>query len=90
MNQAIVLTRWHKHETRRVYDALDGDEADAEQRAVLDWIARRGGAVTVRDLYVSGPRRFRGKSEEAERALNDLVQAGFGAWEDSPLDNRGG
>jgi len=32
VDAAILLTEWHKHETRRVYDALHGDEADDEQR----------------------------------------------------------
>jgi len=89
MGQAIALTQWHKHETRRVYDALDANEAEAEQRRLVEWIERRGGAVTVRDV-THGIRRFRGKPDEAEAALNGLVEAGLGAWGDHPVSNRGG
>jgi len=87
MTRAIALTEWHKHETRRVYDALDA--ANAEERRLVEWIERRGGAVTARDL-THGLRQFRGKPDAAEAALAGLVQAGVGVWEDVPADKKGG
>lgn len=89
MTQAVRLTEWHKHETRRVYATLHGDEASDEQRRLVEWIERRGGSVTVRDV-THGLRRFRGKQGEAEEALNGLVAAGFGVWETPSANQKGG
>ncbi|NMC21159.1 MAG: DUF3987 domain-containing protein, partial [Thermogutta sp.] len=90
MGSAIGLTAWHKHETRRVYDALHGDEAHDEQRQLIEWIERKGGSVSVRELYCTGPRRFRAKPGEAEEALNALAAGGFGDWENVPVGATGG
>ncbi|WP_460185065.1 YfjI family protein [Thermopirellula anaerolimosa] len=90
MARAIELTAWHKHETLRVYEALDDTEEESERRKLVEWIARRGGSVTARDLYCGGPRRFRGESGEAEAALQTLAKDGYGVWEDVPANNRGG
>ncbi|WP_347244555.1 DUF3987 domain-containing protein [Thermogutta sp.] len=92
MGRAIALTEWHKHETRRVYDiVLPPDEGadDKGEESLLAWIRGKGGVVTVRDL-THGLRRYRGKSDEAEAALNGLAQAGLGSWEDSPSNKKGG
>jgi len=81
MRRALTLTEWHKHETERVYEILArGFEAN-QQQELIEWIARRGGRVTVRDL-THGLRRFRGRPQEAEAALNDLVKAGAGQWKE--------
>ena len=89
MSNAIALTEWHKHETRRVYDWLDEVTATDEDTALLDWITRRGGVVTVRDL-THNLMRFRGKSEDAETALQALVDKGFGTWETMTSSQKGG
>lgn len=90
MRRAITLTEWHKHETARINEILErGFEAN-QQQELIEWIARRGGAVTVRNLYCEGPRRFRGKREDAEAALNELVKAGYGQWTEQKLDQKGG
>jgi hypothetical protein len=89
MNNAIALTEWHKHETRRVYDWLDEVTASDEDAALLDWITRRGGVVTVRDV-THGIWRFRGKPEDAETALQTLVDKGFGTWETIASSQKGG
>jgi len=89
MRRAITLSEWHKHETARIYEILPrGFEAN-ERQELIDWIARRGGRVTVRDL-THGLRRFRGKRDEAEAALNDLVEAGFGFWKEDGSSQKGG
>jgi hypothetical protein len=89
MRRAITLTEWHKHETLRIYHYLDAETAGDEQRQLVEWIARRGGVVTVRDVYCR-LWRFRNNPDGAEQALNGLVHAGFGVWEDAPVDQRGG
>jgi len=55
----------------------------------VDWINRRGGAVTARQLS-HGLRRFRGDSDGAEAMLVALVEAGYGEWEPVPPSAQGG
>jgi len=43
---------------------------------LIEWL-RKQGEATVRQLYKSGPRAFRGKQDEAQRALDDLVERGL-------------
>ena len=89
MERAITLTEWHKKETTRIYDILARGGEGNQDEELVQWIANRGGAVTVRDL-VRNLSRFRGKRLEAEEALNDLVKAGLGHWEELPADQKGG
>jgi hypothetical protein len=88
MNAGIMLTNWFKHEARRVYATLDETDLEREQRELTQWIERRGGTVTVRDVQ-RGLRRLRGPGA-AEAALESLVEAGLGRWEDIPSGQQGG
>jgi hypothetical protein len=54
----------------------------------VEWIVRRGGSVTVRDM-LRGPRRFR-ESGDPEADLAMLVQAGLGSWEFTASRDLGG
>jgi hypothetical protein len=87
MNAGIELAKWFKHEARRVYSVLDESDAERDQRRLVEWIERRGGAVTTRDVY-TGCRWLRAPGA-AEAALEELVQAGRGTWEQSPAGRRG-
>jgi hypothetical protein len=81
MQRAIHLTRWHIHETQRIYQFLDATESEEIRWRLLEWIRRRGGSTTVRELYSSGPREYRNNPAAAEEALNNLVKAGWGYWQ---------
>ena len=84
----IRLARWFGREALRVYEALAADETDRERETLAEWIAGRGGAVTPRELS-RGLRAYRADGV-AEKALADLVEAGFGRWEwDQPGDGGG-
>ena len=87
MRRGIALTEWFKHEARRVYAMLDESEDDAKQRKLVDWIVRKGGSVTAREVQ-QGHRQFR-TADDAETALNELATAGIGRWEPSPAGKRG-
>jgi hypothetical protein len=76
MEGGIALALWFANEARRVYAALAETPEESEDRVVLDWIGSRGGEVTPHDLASSGPRRFRGSSEEAETRLRRLATNG--------------
>ena len=55
----------------------------------MEWIERKGGCVTVRDLS-RGPRPYRGMPDLAEAALNELVSGDLGTWEFVPAGEEGG
>ena len=59
-----------------------------QRRRLVDWIAGRGGQVTVRELS-HGPREYRNK-EVAEAALADLVAAGVGVFNEKKSGEKGG
>jgi len=78
MQSAITLIEWFKNETRRVYALLAETDEDRELRELVELIRRKGGRITVRKLMRS-VFKFK-KSDEAEEALNELKEAGFGKW----------
>ena len=84
----VALSRWFGHETRRVYAILKESEGDRQNRSLVELIQRKGGSVTVRELMQSS--NAYPTSETAEEALNLLVQAGIGRWEDVGTTPRGG
>jgi hypothetical protein len=88
MNAGIVLAKWFKHEARRVYAMLDESDAERDQRGLVDWIDRKGGTVTPREVQ-QGCRWLR-EPGAAEAALDELVKGGRGTWRDVPTTTRGG
>lgn len=87
MEAAISLTRWFANEARRVYAVLDESDGDGKNRELVEFIERRGGRVTAREVRQFN-RRFK-SAGTAERALRELVEAGVGRWEPSPPRQRG-
>lgn len=85
----VVLARWFGDEARRVYAILSESDDDRETRRLVEWIERKGGAVTARDL-THGVRAYRGDPDAAERALSALVEAGIGRWEADAHGPKGG
>ena len=79
MAMAIEITEWFKRETRRVYAIFHESDSESERRTLTEWIERRGGAVSGRELQ-QGVRGFK-KAADARRALGTLVAAGLGTWE---------
>jgi hypothetical protein len=67
---------------------LDETVEAQDRRKLVELIRRKGGSVSPRDLMQCS-RTYR-TAEDAERALRDLVEAGFGIWENSPTTAKGG
>ncbi len=85
----VALSRWFGNEARRVYAILSESDEDRKTRQLVEWIKRKGGTVTPRDV-TKGMRAYRNDPEAAERALSALVEAGIGVWEiDTPGPNGG-
>jgi len=85
----VVLARWFGDEARRVYAILGESDDGRESRRLVEWIERKGGTATVRDL-TRGPREYRGDSERAAKALGELVAMGVGRWEVDGHGAKGG
>ncbi len=93
MDAGITLSRWFGDEAARIYAEIGGGidtaRATREQNRLIEWMAGRGGQCTPRELAGSGPRRFRGPVEDAERRLQELVDAGKAERFTPPHDGPG-
>ncbi len=88
IDAGIRISRWFGREARRVYSILDENGEDSDQRRLIEWIERKGGSVTAREVQ-QGHRQY-DTAQDAEAALEDLVKAGYGQWHDAPPGPKGG
>ena len=89
LSAAIRLRDWFVRETERVYRWLDATEHEARLTEFVEWINARGGAISVRDLQQTRRKEFP-RAKDAEAALNELVDGGFGEWERPAPGPQGG
>ncbi len=75
----ITLAEWFGQETRRVYFSMHETKEARRRRELIEWIASKGGKVTVHDLK-RNLRRYEREPDSAELELNQLVDLGCGAW----------
>ena len=88
MAAGIRLVTWFKGEARRVYALLGESDEDRDRRRLVEWIERKGGSATPREVQ-QGCRWLR-EPGAAEAALDELAKAGWGMWRDSPTTAKGG
>jgi hypothetical protein len=88
MSAGIALSRWFGREAKRVYAMLSEGEEDREIRKTLELVERLGGTVTGRDLQRRS-RKYK-TANEAENALQILVQHEKGDWQPRPGTSQGG
>ncbi len=88
MEAGIALTKWFKHEARRTYAVLDETDEERDERRLAEWITRKGGSATVREIQ-RGCRWLR-QPGMAEAALDALAKTGQGHWLDSAPAGNGG
>lgn len=86
MRRGILLAEWFGREGRRANEANSEGEDARASRDLIEFIARRGGAVTAREL-AQNYTALKGKMTEADEALRTLAEAGFGTY---TLDDHGG
>lgn len=89
MRRAIAVTEWFKSEGRRVYAVLGENEEERNRRQLVEWIERRGGSATVRDL-THGLQKYRGSAAAAKADLDALEKSGFGRWTHPAPGQKGG
>ena len=78
----IELANWFKNEARRVYAMLAESTGDRDDRRLLEWIERRGGPVTAREVQQGC--RWLQESGAADAALERLIKAERGHWHPKP------
>ncbi|TWT67755.1 hypothetical protein Pla123a_43140 [Posidoniimonas polymericola] len=88
MAAGIALVAWFKREARRVYRQLSESDDDRRLRQLAEWIERKGGKVTAREVQQG--RRDCPTAADAEAVLEELVAAGWGAWSVSAPTAKGG
>jgi hypothetical protein len=79
----IVLARWFANEARRIYSTLTESEEERNGRRLVEFIRARGGKISPRKLQRSNERKYP-TVEHAQEALQRLVAAEQGTWQDSP------
>jgi hypothetical protein len=89
LEAGIKLARWFADEAIRVYQILRLTTDEQDQRELVEWIESLGDSTTARNLCRSWHGRYPA-IDDAESALNDLVNAGLGEWEVEEAGPQGG
>ena len=87
MADGIALARWFSSEAVRVYRLIDAGQAEQDRAELVDWIRKKGGTVTPRDVQRLGPSRCR---QSSEVMLRDLVARGLATAELTQPGENGG
>jgi hypothetical protein len=75
----ITLVEWFAAEAKRIYGSLRETEDECRLRELVEWVQGRGGETTPGALRDSCRGRYP-TAPDAEDALCELVEAGFGHW----------
>ena len=86
VERAIEIAWWGVHETYRIYTQLAEPEETQHLRRVAQWMQRKGGRFTPRELAKA--RRDVPTSDDGEAILRRMVTAGMGYWEDTHRSRR--
>ncbi|MCX5676258.1 MAG: DUF3987 domain-containing protein [Planctomycetota bacterium] len=85
---ALEIVEWAKHETRRIYAMLNESDEEQQARHVVEYVQRRGGRISARDLHKGMLKRFP-TSDDADLYLRRFVPH-TGHWVDAPPGPKGG
>jgi hypothetical protein len=89
MQRGIALARWFAYEAQRVVTILSLSAERRDQQRLLDWLRRRGGPATARDLCRSNSRKYP-TLEAAVSALERLGETGVAVWVEQGPGPQGG
>jgi len=82
----IGLAEWFAAEMQRIHHTIHESDADRHRRQLLQWITAQGGCASARDLQ-RGPRRYRRDAVAAEAALRELVDEGYGSFQQMKMEH---
>jgi hypothetical protein len=85
----VLIVNWFKEELKRIYVVLNEDEIDQSQRKLIEFIRNKGGSISVRELQRSS-RIYKDSSDLPETALQELVDIGWGEWQQIQAGAGGG
>lgn len=88
MRAGATLADWFGHEARRINEARNESAEERQEQELLDFIGKRGGSLTSRELQQS-KRAYNSSAEAAEAALDRLTKKGLAHWEPSPAGKAG-
>ena len=89
MQRGIALARWFAYEAQRVVTILSLSAERRDQQRLLDWLHRRGGPATARDLCRSNSRKYP-TLEAAVSALERLGETQAAVWVEQGPGAKGG
>jgi hypothetical protein len=89
MEAAAELVRWFADESQRIYAVLHESEDARATRRLAELIASWGGKATAREVHKSNRSRYP-TADDAEKALDLLVQDGLAEWQNTAPGDRGG
>jgi hypothetical protein len=89
IDAGVSLSRWCADEDRRIYSTLSESDDERDSRRLVEYIQTRGGGTTARGLQKSNSRKYP-TSEQANAALDELVEMGLGHWKEPLTSPRGG
>jgi hypothetical protein len=89
VNAGLLLCRWFAFEAQRIYTVLGETDHEKSTRQLVEFVGSRGGQITARELQRSNSRKYR-NVEEAEAALNALVDAEVAEWQNGETPAHGG
>lgn len=89
MQHGLNLATWFAMEAFRIVEQMSLYAFEREQFRVADWIMRRGGVVSARDLNRSNSRKYP-TAGQAWEMLDSLVANGVGRWVQYPAGDKGG
>jgi hypothetical protein len=87
MKAACDLARWFGNEAMRIYAELAETRDQREQRELIEFVQRRGGTASEREVRQCFT-RLKNDKLGTDRELSALVKAGIGKWE--LVDHGGG
>ncbi|MCB9508508.1 MAG: DUF3987 domain-containing protein [Myxococcales bacterium] len=80
---ALQVTRWFKHETRRVYAFFEEGERAGLIRALIEAAELANGRLSIRDAQRRLGRQI-SSAREAKELLGEIVAGGRATWEEHP------
>jgi hypothetical protein len=89
MEAAVELASWFGQEAERLYATFSESEEQKKMRRLLEFIERRDGSVTVREI-ADNFRPLKNEVKKIEEQLSDFVKGGIGEWIPVDQGTRGG
>lgn len=81
MSCGLTIAQYFKSHLRKAYQHLYSDQGDRLAQRVVEWVGKRGGSCTDRELVQY---KFVKKASESRKLIKELADRGFGSvvWKD--------